>query len=195
MYPLLRFGNKLPAVAAVQILINRKLRQGTFIEVDGIYGKNTREAVRNFQREKRLGADGVVGKNTWAALTANERLQVIDSVDVTNHKDMGYEDEAIRDAGGRPIVHFGMCNGVRAVMSSIQQRANSGGVALLRFHGHGAPGSMGLSNGTGSEATSEFGIRFLEDIVRDVAGLRSIFAPFGSVELHGCRVGAGKDGT
>ncbi|MEM7023105.1 MAG: peptidoglycan-binding protein [Pseudomonadota bacterium] len=194
MYPLLRYGNKLPTVAAAQILINRKMRQGTYVGVDGIYGRNTREGVRSFQRERKLGPDGIIGKNTWAALIAHQRLQVIDSVDLSNHGDIGYEDKAIRNAGGKPLTHFGMSGGVRVVMRSILQRAQPGGVVLLRFHGHGAPGAMGLTTGIDDEATSEFGLRFLEDLVRDISGLRPIFAPFGSVELHGCRVGSGKDG-
>ncbi len=194
MYPLLRTGNSLPTVVAVQILINRKMRQGTYIVVDGIYGRNTREAVRTFQREHRLGSDGVVGKNTWAALISGEDLQVIDSVDVTNTKDMGFEDAAIREAGGRPIVNFGMCNGIKVVTQKIQHRAGSGNVVLLRFHGHGAPGEMGVTTGTGSELSSEFGVMFLDSLARYLQQLSPMFAPFGSAELHGCRVGAGPDG-
>ncbi|MGY0372701.1 N-acetylmuramoyl-L-alanine amidase [Clostridium sp. JNZ J1-5] len=35
---------------------------------DGIYGPDTREAVRRYQRIKRLYVDGIVGKNTWQSL-------------------------------------------------------------------------------------------------------------------------------
>ena len=182
MYPFLRTGDRIPSVAAVQILINRKMSQGTYIGVDGIYGRNTREAVRTFQRSKRLAPDGKVGKNTWAALISGENIQVIDSVDLTNHKDMGYEDAAIRAAGGNPIVNFGMCNGIKVVTQKIQQHASTGAVALLRFHGHGSPGEMGVTTGTGSELSSEFGVTFLDSLARHLQQLAPIFSPFGSAE-------------
>ncbi|SEP70663.1 protein of unknown function [Azotobacter beijerinckii] len=195
MYSLLRYGDRLPSVVAVQILLNRKMRQGAYLVVDGIYGAKTREAVHGFQLEKGyLIADGVVGQSTWRALSEGENLQVIDSVDLTQSKDMGYEDAAIRGTGGVPVVNFGMCNGVQEAMRQIQAQAGAGNVVLLRFHGHGSPGSMGVTVGTGSEISSEFGVTFLDSLARFVAPLAGIFAPFGSAELHGCRVGAGRDG-
>lgn len=194
MHPLLRYGDRLPTVVAVQILVNRKMRQGTYIAVDGIYGSKTREAVRAFQRKRGLSPDGIVGQSTWPALTQEESLVLIDSVDVTNSKDMGYEDAAIRNAGGSPIVNFGMCNGVRVAMQEIQARSGRGTVVLLRFHGHGAPGFMGVTTGTGSEISSEFGVTFLDSLARYLSHFKWIFSSFGSAELHGCRVGAGHDG-
>lgn len=46
---------------AVQILVGG-------IEVDGIYGKNTKNAVAAFQSASKLSADGICGPKTWAAL-------------------------------------------------------------------------------------------------------------------------------
>src|SRR3546814_11998807 len=56
----------------------------------------------------------------------------------------------IRRAGGDPMPIGGMCNGVEQIVSDIVRFAPSGGVFLLRFHGHGAPGVAGFSAGHGS---------------------------------------------
>ena len=36
--------------------------------VDGIFGQNTKQAVMNFQKSRKLSVDGIVGKNTWRKL-------------------------------------------------------------------------------------------------------------------------------
>lgn len=40
---------------------------GKPLKVDGIYGKNTEYAVRNFQFDEGITIDGIVGPHTWAA--------------------------------------------------------------------------------------------------------------------------------
>ena len=42
--------------------------QGHLLTIDHNFGRNTRHAVKNFQRDHGLSADGVAGPNTWAAL-------------------------------------------------------------------------------------------------------------------------------
>ncbi len=48
--------------------ITKLLQQKLGITADGIFGKNTREAVISFQRKNGLIVDGIVGKNTWKKL-------------------------------------------------------------------------------------------------------------------------------
>ena len=50
MYPYLKFQDKLPVVAATQILLNRRLNDGEYLPVDGSFGTITREAVKKFQQ-------------------------------------------------------------------------------------------------------------------------------------------------
>jgi hypothetical protein len=64
--PLLRLGSKGEAVADIQ---NRLVRLGYPLQVDGLFGPATRDAVRRFQKDKGLAADGIVGAKTRAALT------------------------------------------------------------------------------------------------------------------------------
>ncbi|KAK6020177.1 peptidoglycan binding domain protein [Ostertagia ostertagi] len=65
--PALRRGDKGPAVATLQTLLNAA---GQTIGVDRDFGDRTHDAVLSFQSGRRLLADGVVGRNTWAALIA-----------------------------------------------------------------------------------------------------------------------------
>jgi len=197
MYAYLKQGNRLPTVAAVQILLNRSLQRGETIAVDGDFGRKTREAVINFQQSHRLKDDGIIGQNTWAALTRGQGLQVIDTIDVANTADIGYEDQDIRDAGGNPIVNHGMSSGLQVVLNQILTRGRRGRVVLLRFHGHGSPGSMGVSDGTMSDVySSDIRTNYFKypKFQKFITRLAPMFCPFGSVEFHGCRVGAGASG-
>ena len=36
--------------------------------IDGIFGQNTKKAVVNFQKSRKLSVDGIVGRNTWSKL-------------------------------------------------------------------------------------------------------------------------------
>ena len=67
--PLLRRGSRGDAVRAAQyLLLCRGLALPKY-RADGDYGKETEDAVKEFQRLKRLEADGECGALTWVALT------------------------------------------------------------------------------------------------------------------------------
>ena len=42
---------------------------GRRLDIDGIFGDCTDQAVRGFQKAKGLEVDGIVGPDTWKALT------------------------------------------------------------------------------------------------------------------------------
>jgi hypothetical protein len=64
-YPLLRLGAKGDLVVWAQ---ERLVTAGQPIEVDGIFDRRTRRAVRAFQEEHGLKGDGQLGTETWAQL-------------------------------------------------------------------------------------------------------------------------------
>ena len=65
-YPLIKQGSKGDIVNYLQYkLLSRLYDPGT---IDGIFGKNTFNAVKNFQKDNNLVVDGIVGPKTWAKL-------------------------------------------------------------------------------------------------------------------------------
>ena len=64
-FPLIKQGSKNTYVMILQDALNN---MGRFLSIDGIFGKNTKDAVINFQRYYGLSVDGIVGCNTWRKL-------------------------------------------------------------------------------------------------------------------------------
>ena len=65
-YPLIKSGVKGDIVNYLQYkLLSRLYNPGT---IDGIFGKKTTEAVKQFQKDNGLSIDGIVGPKTWAKL-------------------------------------------------------------------------------------------------------------------------------
>ena len=61
--------------------LQRRLKQWGYYNgaVDGIYGKQTVEAVKYFQRKNGLTVDGIAGKATYQALGMNASASVLDN--------------------------------------------------------------------------------------------------------------------
>ena len=71
-WPLFRNGDHGYEVYAIQALLDF---HGQNLDVDGIFGPQTRTAVVNFQNQKGLSADGIVGPKTWSALIIGAQVQ------------------------------------------------------------------------------------------------------------------------
>jgi peptidoglycan hydrolase-like protein with peptidoglycan-binding domain len=193
---LLTVGTVLPVVTTTQILLRRH-RPNSLIDADGIYGSPTKGAVVAFQKFHSLKPDGIVGRSTWGELMDVSGFQTIDVVDGTDPSLVAMEATDIRNAGGDPIVVYGMSNGVEFVMQQIAAKAvGPKRVALLRFHGHG---NKGMQNVTGGEISGAPHLAGISDgnFVKVQGSLQRIsefFVEFGSVQLLGCNVGGGPKG-
>ncbi|NJO59692.1 MAG: hypothetical protein HC836_15715 [Richelia sp. RM2_1_2] len=65
----LRVGSKGDSVRSLQLLLNQR---GYTVDVDGVFGDESEDAIIDFQTKAKLNADGVVGEMTWNALLKNE---------------------------------------------------------------------------------------------------------------------------
>ena len=75
--PTLRNGDRGEWVTLAQTkLINKGYSCGT-TGADGIFGKNTESAVKQFQTDSGLLADGIIGAKTWAALESEPVLYTV----------------------------------------------------------------------------------------------------------------------
>lgn len=66
---LIRRGSRGGAVSELQQILKSKGYLND--KVDGIFGRNTENAVKSFQKSSGLKSDGIVGKATWAKLKSN----------------------------------------------------------------------------------------------------------------------------
>lgn len=64
----LKHGTKNDGVKKLQTLLNQN---GYNLAVDGSFGSQTLDAVKDFQKKNGLSVDGIVGRNTWGKLTGS----------------------------------------------------------------------------------------------------------------------------
>lgn len=194
-----------PRVVALQILLNRRL--GRTLVTDGVYGQLTADAVTRFRNDvmKASGSGDVTDGSFWQELIRGAGLQVTDAVDVT---DPMLLDVVVPELGrfGRPIETGAMANGVIQVMTDIRaQVADKSKLLLMRFHGHGGPGvaavsfgkrSLDLVKGIDHEATlAVINGKTVAAVAPQLRQMAPLFANFGFVEFHACRVALGAGGA
>ncbi len=195
-YTILTEGDQLPSVGVMQKLLNA--RAGASLVADGEFTQKMTIAVMEFQNQRLMLNHGNIGRETYFRLTQCEsRLNIVDFVDIFDGYSMDYEVSDITKAGGNPIYIGGMSNGVDEAVTKILKAAKPGSVFILRLHGHGSPGSVGISEGDqtidnkhGSALTTDNWIYF-EPIIRR---LKPIFGPYGCIELMHCSPGRGLKG-
>jgi hypothetical protein len=195
-YPLIKQGDKLPVVGVLQKLLNARVNSS--LVADGDFGSRTKTAVEAFQRARPgLVVDGQIGINTWPRISymANN-LKIVDCVDVFDPSLYQLEAQDIRRAGGDPLLMGGASNGVAQAITNIISAVGND-VFLLRFHGHGAPGVAGLSDGHGEipgEHLSSIHAGNWTTIEPEVRRLRGIFGPYGCIQFMHCETGNGPQG-
>ncbi len=67
-YTMVAYGSQGDAVRQLQSELNR---HGYQLDEDGVFGKKTRAAVRDYQKKSSLRLDGIAGDETWGSLLAS----------------------------------------------------------------------------------------------------------------------------
>jgi hypothetical protein len=209
----LRQGLSRPTVTSLQVMLGH-------VRPDGIFGPRTCDAVHAYQRKHRphLGDDGIVGRHTWKSLMSQNRVETVDVVDADElvdedatsnnwghripHPENTFTGDVLlgfKSAGSHPIMVYGQCNGVAAMVAQVTARVGAQRrLVLLRIYGHGHDGSQKVSGGKLPAEKDE-------DLMTIQAGnaswwspllssLKQHFVPWGSIELHGCDVASGSAG-
>jgi len=195
VYVTIRIGDRLPTVALAQA---RLTTLGLGIGVDGHFGAETQRSVMALQEANGVDPTGVVSAPEWRLLFREPPLVSVDHIDAgdvfTAREDLPH----VADGASHVYVTHGLSDGLRAVIGRLNANHAAGSVSLLRFHGHGSPGHMGVTAGEHAAGSTTFlGEAYQQQIAaftRLYAGLGRIMRPDGSVELHGCNVGAGSRG-
>jgi hypothetical protein len=206
-YPDLKIGDQLPTVALVQLLLNRQRKKLGLEEltVDGFFGTHTKRMVEKFQKKSKLNGDGVVGKRTWPKLTEGTRFLIHNAVDISDPSFQGTTMAPLAKLKASVTTAFVVCNGVRMIITDIVERARNHELVLLRFHGHGKPGSLRVSGKSKITLPDRRVIKIPDDCQSNISRqnlpvltpilqlLGPYFSVYGSVEFHSCRVALGDE--
>jgi len=187
----IRRGDTLPAVGVLQLLLNRA---GASLTLDGVFGQHTEDAVKAFQHQRSIPQTGQVNGTLFDRLAVGETLPILDSVDVTDPSLATMEVADITRAGGRVVQRAGMSNGVG---QAIQDIVSSGSALfLLRMHGHGTGGNIGMSDGRGiaGQHRTDLDASTIRAIQAELGRLRGVFGSYGCVQLMACNTGQGPQG-
>lgn len=193
MYLTVQLGDRLPTVALAQA---RLIENGApDLRVDGIFGPRTHAAVRKFQRDAGEQETGKVDQQTWRALTRKLPINVVDVIDASDLRVLFEDHPFLRDGDSEVVLSFGMSRGTQELIEQLVRKYGQGTVGLLRFHGHGGPGEMRVAGGGAVTTSSIAALHFRFTQAWDYYRLLgSVLKPYGSIEMHGCRVAAGAQG-
>jgi peptidoglycan hydrolase-like protein with peptidoglycan-binding domain len=111
--PLLSVGS---SGTAVETLQEDLVRHGHDLETDGIFGRLTEAAVKEFQVEHDLARDGIVGPKTWGALSGPDEIEPPEQSDPFVRPE--HTDPPILEFGPVPVVSNELPDAVLGLGSS-----------------------------------------------------------------------------
>ena len=192
-------GDTGPRVVLLQALLNAK---GASLTIDGLFGPKTQAALVAFQDLIPLRKRGEANEDTWPALVRDSGLEIVDAVDAGD-PDHAEGSNINKHAGTRVLLTGAMSNGVQNVVRRVIQQAGAPrSIGLLRLWGHGnlgrwltitvgdvvhtAEADPAIGRAVAREWRSYLDLDHFEALAPTLPQWRPYFAPFASVEHHGC---------
>lgn len=214
----IKFGDKDPKVVLVQIALSTRPPQIP-LRVDGQFGARTKTAVQTLQKKLSRPQTGVVEGPEWKAMMEAMPFGVFDHTDIdetivailegktleqiaADSHQFGVVAKVELERNGQRVssIGIGASNGVGLLVSRIVQAGQAKQLGLLRIFGHGGKGLQMISGGKGGipGGAGEHAAALTPTITRrmrpELKRVAAAFSPYGSAELHGCRVADGSTG-
>ncbi|MEZ5007826.1 MAG: DUF4347 domain-containing protein [Chitinophagales bacterium] len=202
IYTLLRRGDRLPSVTAVQLMLNNIARNEIasnpnsiveLIAVDGIFGSQTERRVKHYQSRLGYAQTGVLEPEQWRILLSTHHLNVKDYADTSDIEVQRVVNE-LNEYGGETVT-INQSIQREEVFRRIISGTASNSIVLLRIFSHGGPGYIRLTSGITTHETSIHLRSREQELDQLFRSIKHIMVPYGSMELHGCRVGQGAVGA
>jgi peptidoglycan hydrolase-like protein with peptidoglycan-binding domain len=213
----IQFRDQGPRVVLIQIALSTRPPQAR-LRIDGDFGERTKAAVKLLQSSLRRPQTGIVEGPEWQAMMSSMPFQTFDHADVDDAitaLQAGNFDQNLKEGHQYGIVALaelqragaqaasigvGASNGVGQMVSRAIQAGQSTKLGLLRVFGHGGRGIQVISAGRGAipGGSGEHQSALTPTVVRhmraEMRRMAASFQPYGSAELHGCRVADGEPG-
>ena len=200
------YGDHGPRVVLLQALLRMR---GHDVPMNGLFDRTTWNAAVNLRIATGHEPVGPINSDIFASLLSGRRLKVIHSVDAQAGEVRVEAEKDLRKRGIDPLLikrHIG--HGVEDAVNQIIRRCQGFRMAMLRFIGHGNEGTwMSIAVGNPfherehgiqtpaykamkADWRSYISLAHLADHLPTLVRLKPYFAPYGSVELHACRIGS-----
>lgn len=124
--------------------VQRRLKEWGYYTgaIDGVYGKQTVEAVKAFQRKNGLTADGIAGKSTYEALGMNDSARVLDGNNQSNNKGNSQSAQTNSDYTSSDLYLLAKCIYAEARGESYTGQVAVGAVILNRVASSSFPNTI-----------------------------------------------------
>jgi hypothetical protein len=200
----LSLGERGPRVVLVQTLLRLK---GINVRITGKYDEECSKGVKQYRERLNMHPLGSVDANVFFHLLQNSKLKIIDSIDGSAGDLQELVVKEMKRAGINPLINQRLVGrGVANAVDKIVERAENHRIGLLRITGHGNRGNwISVAIGDPVGALKEGRMNDYEEMKKDwksyidyshferhrstLSKITSLFASFGSAEIHSCSIG------
>lgn len=199
-------GESGPRVVLVQALLRLK---GFDVPVTGVWneGDKMTKAVGEIRAKMNLPSAGPVDAKVFVQLVQNTKLKMIDSVDASAGYVREIAERDMRENGIDPLLNKRLSGrGVSAAVDKIIERSRDHQIASLRITAHGNRGtwiSLAIGDPVHAQGDARYGnyeemkkdwksyidYSHFERHRKNLARITKLFALFGSVDVHCCKIG------